>query len=80
MVTVWAEGHGLDGFALIGLEDSLRLVADAVEFDEVVEGGEGEQVHVLRPERAGDLRGHQLLDLHQELLLVLLVHYSNNAD
>lgn len=58
MGTIWAEGHALDGLALIWLEDSLCLVADAVELDEVVEGGQGEQVHVLRPERAGDLGGH----------------------
>jgi hypothetical protein len=77
MGTIGAEGHALYRFSLVGLENSLRFVADSIEFNEVVECGEGEQIHIGGPECGGNFRSHQFLYFNEEFFIVLLVHPSN---
>lgn len=76
MVTVWGEGKGLDGLGLLDLEEPLGLAADTVGLEEIVEGGNEEDVHGGRPVGGGDLGAHELLEL-LDVNVVLFVHNLN---
>jgi hypothetical protein len=57
--TIWTEAHALDGFGFFNLKYFLGFVIDAIEFEYMIVGYDGEQVHIGGPVSECDFGSHE---------------------
>ena len=75
--TIRTETNRCNGFLLLDLEHFLRLVADAVQLEQVVYSYNDQQVHIVWPVGWDHVWAHQFFELGQVTVgLVLVVHWG----